>query len=180
MNPVTPTSAMSRGGTFMRPGAMAWAHGAHGAQGDPAVQDPAAPAVIEDALATAVKYPERVTALLDELSRGRLWLPLPDASPVTDGSAVMLPTVTYLGAEFVPAFTSAKRLASWPGRMAVPAPSQGESARQPVLGAIERAVRHGPGQEFPSTSRSPAKASRTRWTPGSRRTPSRSTSGPRC
>jgi hypothetical protein len=63
MNPVTPTSAMSRGGTFMRPGAMAWghdahgAHGVHGAPGDPAVQDPATPAVIEDALAAAVKDP---------------------------------------------------------------------------------------------------------------------------
>jgi hypothetical protein len=114
MNPVTPTSAMSRGGTFMRPGAMVWGHGA---QGDPAVQDPATPAAIEDALATAVKDPDRVTALLDELSRGRLWLPLPDASPVTDGSAVLLPTVTYLGAGFVPAFTSAERLAGWPGKM---------------------------------------------------------------
>jgi hypothetical protein len=126
MNPVTPTSAMSRGGTFMRPGAMAWGHGA---QGDPAVQDPATPAAIEDALATAVKDPDQVTALLDELSRGRLWLPLPDASPVTDGSAVLLPTVTYLGAEFVPAFTSAERLAGWPGTLAVPAPSPGEGER---------------------------------------------------
>ena len=126
MNPVTPTSAMSRGGTFMRPGAMAWGHRA---QGDPAVQDPATPAAIEDALATAVKDPDRVTALLDELSRGRLWLPLPDASPVTDGSAVLLPTVTYLGAEFVPAFTSAERLAGWPGKMTVPAPSPGEGER---------------------------------------------------
>jgi hypothetical protein len=105
---------------------MAWGHGA---QEDPAVQDPATPAVVEDALATAVKDPERVTVLLDELSRGRLWLPLPDASPVTDGSAVLLPTVTYLGAEFVPAFTSAERLAGWPGRMAVPAPSPAESER---------------------------------------------------
>ena len=37
--------------------------------------------------------------MLDELSRGRLWLPLPEVRPVTDGSAVVLPTVTYLGAE---------------------------------------------------------------------------------
>jgi hypothetical protein len=100
---------MSRGGTFMRPGAMAWG------QGDPGARDPATPAAVEDVLATAVKDPDRVTALLDELSRGRLWLPLPDASPVTDGSAVLLPTVTYLGAEFIPAFTSAERLAGWPG-----------------------------------------------------------------
>ena len=26
MNPTTPTSAMSQGATFMRPGAMAWGH----------------------------------------------------------------------------------------------------------------------------------------------------------
>src|SRR6185437_12842823 len=95
MNPVTPTSAMSRGGTFMRPGAMAWGQEA---QGDPAAQDPATPAAIEDGL-------------------------------VTDGSAVLLPTVTYLGAEFVPAFTSAGRLARWPGKMTVPAPSPGEGER---------------------------------------------------
>jgi hypothetical protein len=129
MNPKTPTSAMSQGGTFMRPGAIAWGHG------DPRNQAPASPstpAAIEHALAGAVKDPDQVTDLLDELSRGRLWLPLPDARPVTDGSAVMLPTVTYLGAEFVPAFTSAGRLASWLGQAGtrpVPAPSQGEADR---------------------------------------------------
>jgi hypothetical protein len=39
---------------------------------------------------------------------------------------VLLPTVTYLGAEFVPAFTSAGRLADWLGRVPVPAQSQGK------------------------------------------------------
>ena len=29
MNPTTPPSAMSQGGTFMRPGAMAWGQDAH-------------------------------------------------------------------------------------------------------------------------------------------------------
>jgi hypothetical protein len=124
MNPTTPMSAMSQGGTFMRPGAMAW-----GQPGSQAPANPASPAAIEHALAAAVKDPDRVTDLLDELSRGRLWLPLPDARPVTDGSAVLLPTVTYLGAEFVPAFTSAGRLASWLGRVRVPAPSQGDTDR---------------------------------------------------
>jgi hypothetical protein len=33
---------------------------------------------------------------------------------------VVLPTVTYLGAEFVPAFTSAGRLADWLGQDPVP------------------------------------------------------------
>jgi hypothetical protein len=66
---------------------------------------------VERALAAAVKEPSRVGDLLDELRRARLWVPLPDdGQPVTDGSAVTLPTVTYLGSEFVPAFTSAQRL----------------------------------------------------------------------
>lgn len=66
---------------------------------------------VERALAAAVKDVTRVGDLLDELSRGRLWVPLPDdGQPVTDGSAVILPTVTYLGSEFVPAFTCAVRL----------------------------------------------------------------------
>src|SRR5580704_9378855 len=126
MNPTSPTSAMSQGATFMRPGAMAWGHPGRASQ-PPA--DPATPAAIEHALAAAVKDPDQVTDLLDELSRGRLWLPLPDARPVTDGSAVLLPTVTYLGAEFVPAFTSARRLASWLGRVPVPAQPQGHAER---------------------------------------------------
>ncbi|HYZ53023.1 MAG TPA: enhanced serine sensitivity protein SseB C-terminal domain-containing protein [Streptosporangiaceae bacterium] len=67
---------------------------------------------VEQALAAAMRDGERLTELLDELSRGRLWLPLPDdGGPVTDGSAIQLPTVVYLGAEFVPAYTSAERLA---------------------------------------------------------------------
>ncbi|MBV9794829.1 MAG: SseB family protein [Actinobacteria bacterium] len=68
------------------------------------------------ALDAAVKDNDRISDLLDELSRGRLWLPLPDdGGPVTDGSAVQLPTVVYLGSEFVPAFTSAAALASYAG-----------------------------------------------------------------
>ena len=119
MNPTTPTnpgsamshSALSHGGTFMRPGAVGW--------GQP--QPDLTPAATEQALAAAAKDPDRVTDLLDELSRGRLWLPLPDDErPVTDGSAVLLPTVTYLGAEFVPAFTSAQELAAWHGRAHLP------------------------------------------------------------
>jgi hypothetical protein len=115
MNPTTPTpgSAMAHGGTFMRPGAVGWGH-----PGIPAALPPELPpAAIEHALAAATKDPDRVIDLLDELSRGRLWLPLPeDERPVTDGSAVQLPTVTYLGAEFVPAFTSAWELAGWHDR----------------------------------------------------------------
>jgi hypothetical protein len=108
---------MSQGGTFIRPGAVGWGPW----DGPQPAADRTAPTAIEHALGAAIKDPDRVTDLLDELSRGRLWVPLPDDRPVTDGSAVLLPTVTYLGAEFVPAFTSARQLASWLGRVPVPA-----------------------------------------------------------
>jgi hypothetical protein len=66
---------------------------------------------VERALAAAVADGARFGDLLDALSRGRLWVPLPDdGRPVTDGSAVTLPTVTYLGSDFIPAFTSEDRL----------------------------------------------------------------------
>src|SRR6266704_7208048 len=134
MNPTSPTSAMSQGATFMRPGAMAWGHPGRASQ-PPA--DPATPVTIEHALAAAAKDPDQVTDLLDELSRGRLWVPLPDARPVTDGSAVMLPTVIYLGAEFVPAFTSAGRLAGW---MAQPVPPQALPAGDGPFAAMPHIV----------------------------------------
>jgi SseB protein N-terminal domain len=73
---------------------------------------------VERALAVALRDGSGLGDLLDALSRGRLWLPLPDdGRPVTDGSAVDLPTVTAHGHRFVPAFTSAARL-----RASVPRP----------------------------------------------------------
>jgi hypothetical protein len=73
---------------------------------------------VERALAAVIRDPARIGDLLDELSRGRLWLPLPDdGEPVTDGSAVHLPTLRYLGIDLVPAFTSGARL-----RASVPRP----------------------------------------------------------
>jgi hypothetical protein len=66
---------------------------------------------VERAFAAAVRDSARLGDLLDALRAGRLWLPLPDdGQPVTDGSAVCLPTVRYLGRTFVPAYTSAARL----------------------------------------------------------------------
>jgi SseB protein N-terminal domain/SseB protein C-terminal domain len=126
--PADHTPATAHGGTFVRPGAFAW--------GRPAPSDPAGDgadsAVVEDALAVAVKDPDRITDLLDELRRGRLWLPLPDGDgPVTDGSAVHLPTVTYLGAEFVPAFTSVDRLTAW--SQGGPVPLQAAQDRASVV-----------------------------------------------
>jgi hypothetical protein len=79
---------------------------------------------VERALAAAVRDISKVGGLLEELSRGRLWVPLPDdGRAVTDGSAVTLPTVTYLGSDFVPAFTSAGRL-----QQSAPEPEEGRAA----------------------------------------------------
>jgi hypothetical protein len=79
----------------------------------------AADAAVEHAFTAATRDADRIGDLLEALSHGRLWLPLADdGRPVTDGSAVNLPTVIYLGSEFVPAYTSADRLlrSAWPAR----------------------------------------------------------------
>jgi hypothetical protein len=132
---------MSRGGTFIRPGAVGWG------PGDKPQPDAgrATPAAIEHALAAAAKDPDRAADLLDELSRGRLWVPLPDDRPVTDGSAVLLPTVTYLGAEFVPAFTSAPRLASWLGRPGAGRPGAAPPSPGPAQSTGETLAASGEG-----------------------------------
>lgn len=66
---------------------------------------------VAQALHAAIEDSGKIPDLLDVLSSGRLWVPLPDdGTPVTDGSSLTLPTVTYLGREFVPAFTSAQEL----------------------------------------------------------------------
>jgi len=78
---------------------------------------------MERALAEAARDSSKLGDMLDELSRGRLWLPLPeDGRPVTDGTAVRLPTLKYLGAEFVPGFTSAARLRGTVPRPRAPLP----------------------------------------------------------
>jgi hypothetical protein len=70
---------------------------------------PSAPGgTVEQALAAAVQDADRIGELLDALRSARLWLPLPeDGRPVITGGAVTLPTVLYLGSEFVPAYSSA-------------------------------------------------------------------------
>jgi hypothetical protein len=71
---------------------------------------------VEWALAAAIRDATRIGDLLDALRSARLWLPLPDGGPqVTRDGAVNLPTVTYLGGEFVPAYTSAELLAQLAG-----------------------------------------------------------------
>jgi SseB protein N-terminal domain len=66
---------------------------------------------VERAFELAASDPARLDDLLGALRLGWLWVPLPDDDePVTDGSAVHLPTVRYLGDVFIPAYTSAPRL----------------------------------------------------------------------
>jgi len=103
-----PPQAMAHGGTFVRPGAVAWGGTREAPDGAYSSCE-----YVEQVLAAAVKDPDRVDDLLEELTRARLWVPLPGGRPVTDGSAVALPTVVYLGADFVPCFTSVQRLALW-------------------------------------------------------------------
>jgi hypothetical protein len=92
---------------------------------------------MERALAEAARDPSKLGDLLDELSRGRLWLPLPDdGQPVTDGTAVRLPTVKYLGAEFVPGFTSAARLRGTVPRPRTPPPSSPAGGGVPGVHAL--------------------------------------------
>jgi len=77
------------------------------------VPDSASPeGAVERALAAAVRDADRIGDLLDVLRTARLWLPLPDdGRPVVRGTAVTLPTVSYLGSDFVPAYSSPELLA---------------------------------------------------------------------
>ncbi|HEY1918369.1 MAG TPA: enhanced serine sensitivity protein SseB C-terminal domain-containing protein [Streptosporangiaceae bacterium] len=71
-------------------------------------------AAVIRALQAAIADSDRIPDLLDVLSHGRLWVPLPDdGTRVTDGSSLTLPTVTYLGRDFVPAFTSSRELVNF-------------------------------------------------------------------
>lgn len=92
--------------------------------------DPASPdehavpdAAVEQALAAAVEDADRIGELLDVLRSARLWLPLPaDGRPAVTGGAVTLPTVSYLGSEFVPAYSSARLLQQFGRRDSWPEP----------------------------------------------------------
>jgi hypothetical protein len=71
----------------------------------------AAEEAVERALAAAVADAAHIPDLLDVLRTARLWLPLPaDGTPAVKGTAVTLPTVSYLGSDFVPAYSSASLL----------------------------------------------------------------------
>lgn len=110
---LVPAQAMTRGGTFVRPGAIAW--GPAGEQPGTALAADGARETVEKALA-AMTTGGHPNDLLDGLARARVWVPLPTGpDSVTDGSSVALPVITYLGADFVPCFTSPERLAHYAG-----------------------------------------------------------------
>jgi hypothetical protein len=110
LNDIVPLHAMVRGGTIIRPGAVAWG-GTRDAGEEGGYSSCEA---IERILAAVVRNPGALPGLLAELAGSRLWVPLPARyQPFTDGAAVRLPLIGYRGTDFVPAFTSVQRLTSW-------------------------------------------------------------------
>jgi SseB protein N-terminal domain len=102
-------------------------------------QPPEPDETVEHALAAAVKDATRIGDLLDVLRSARLWLPLTDdGKPVITGGAVTLPTVSYLGSEFVPAYSSADLLQQFARPAAAEQPPTDPSV--PVPHAVVRAA----------------------------------------
>jgi hypothetical protein len=97
---------------------------------------PAAPAgTIEQALAAAVTDAGRIGDLLDVLRTARLWLPLPaDSTHAVHGTAITLPIVSYLGSDFVPAYSSADLLQQFAR------PDAAEQPAEPIPHVVVRAV----------------------------------------
>jgi hypothetical protein len=99
---------------------------------------------VEQALAAAITDAGRIGDLLEALRTARLWLPLPaDGTQAIKGTAVTLPIVSYLGSDFVPAYSSADLLQQF-ARPAV-APDQsapGQSAPDQPAPIAQAAVPH--------------------------------------
>jgi hypothetical protein len=84
---------------------------AHSVVAEPGVANDLASGAVERALAAAIRDASRIGDLLDALKSARLWLPLPDdGRQVIKGNAVTLPMVSYLGSDFVPAYSSPELL----------------------------------------------------------------------
>jgi SseB protein N-terminal domain len=106
-NTATPAPAAVRSVTESQSGQPPAAPNGRPAHGAETVPDGA----VERALAAAIRDAARIGELLDVLRAARLWLPLPDdGSQAINGTAVTLPTVSYLGCDFVPAYSSAELL----------------------------------------------------------------------
>src|SRR5262249_27690615 len=106
---------------------------------DPA--DIAPESTVERALAAAVEDAGRIGDLLDVLRRARLWLPLPGGgSAAIKGTAVALPTVCYLGSEFVPAYSSAQLLRQLAGPASTAGPAEPAVPAETVPHVVVRAA----------------------------------------
>ena len=139
-----PAQAMSRGGTIIRPGAVAW-----GGMRDSTDSGYSSCEAIERILASVAADPGQLPDLLTELSTTRLWVPLPARHrPFTDGTAVRLPLIEAEGEDFVPCFTSVQRLTAWVDAADLPraAPSEefqfAESGRRWQRAGDARVVPH--------------------------------------
>lgn len=99
-----------------------------------ALAQPGKPGSVEPALAAAIEDAGQIGELLDVLRLARLWVPLAgDGAAAVHGDAVTLPTVTYLGSEFIPAYTSAELLAELAGRDRPDHPSGGQPVPVPHI-----------------------------------------------
>jgi SseB protein N-terminal domain len=102
------------------------ADGAGATCGGGAGRDPGKPGErVDRALDAAVADPGRIGDVLSALIGSRVWVPVPGPAAITATAGVTLPVLTYLRRDFVPAFTSHRRLvqaASMPGPPAGPLP----------------------------------------------------------
>ena len=120
-----PAQAMSRGGTIIRPGAVAW-----GGMRDSTDSGYSSCEAIERILASVAADPGQLPGLLNELTTTRLWVPLPARHrPFTDGTAVRLPLIEAEGEDFVPCFTSVQRLTAWVEAADLPPAAPSEEAQ---------------------------------------------------
>ena len=119
-----PAQAMSRGGTIIRPGAVAW-----GGMRDSSDSGYSSCETIERILASVVADASRLPGLLAELTTTQVWVPLPVRHrPFTDGTAVRLPLIEAEGEDFVPCVTSVQRLTAWADVADLPSAAAGPSA----------------------------------------------------
>lgn len=106
----------------------------------PEVAETVPESAVDRALAAAIKDASRIGELLDVLRRARLWLPLPPGGAAAiKGTAVTLPTVCYLGSDFVPAYSSAQLLQQLAGAASAPADEPAEPLPHVVVRASDLA-----------------------------------------
>ncbi|HEY2076408.1 MAG TPA: SseB family protein [Streptosporangiaceae bacterium] len=103
--------------------------------------DIAPESAVERALAAAIEDASRIGDLLDVLRRARLWLPLPGGGTAAiKGTAVTLPTVCYLGSEFVPAYSSPQLLRQLAGPASTTGTADPASTAETVPHVVVRAA----------------------------------------